>query len=141
MATDQESEKGSDKEWQNSLTAEQFYVLRQKGTEAPFTGKYNDFHQKGFFVCAACGNSLFSSDDKYDSGSGWPSFTKPVDSANIDTRQDTSHNMLRTEALCTKCGSHLGHVFEDGPGELGQRWCINSVSLEFMPKSPSEEET
>ncbi len=125
----------SEEDWQKKLTQKQFLVLRKGETDAPFTGEYVNFHEDGLFTCAACGSELFSSGDKYDSRSGWPSFTKPVAENKIKLRKDTSHDMIRTEALCGSCGSHLGHLFDDGPGVEGQRWCINSTSLEFNNKN------
>jgi len=124
----------SDKEWSQILTPVQFQVLREKGTEYPFTGKYYLNKEKGVYVCAACGNELFSSDSKFDSGCGWPSFYKPIGDDNVGELEDTTHGMVRTEIVCSKCGSHLGHVFTDGPKPTGLRYCINSVALDFKKK-------
>lgn len=121
----------SDEEWKQILSSEQYHVLRKKGTERPFTGKLLKNKKKGIYKCAACGNDLFSSKTKFDSGSGWPSFTKPIKSENIDLKKDISYGMDRTEVLCSKCGGHLGHVFSDGPPPTGKRYCINSISLKF----------
>ena len=121
----------SEEEWRHELDPESYRVLREKATERAFSGKYNDFKEQGMFTCGACGEPLFSSKTKYDSGSGWPSFYQPVDPANVTEIPDYSHGMLRTEVICSKCDSHLGHVFPDGPPETGLRYCINSVSLSF----------
>ena len=121
----------SDAEWKKTLTPEQYAVLRQKGTEQAFTGKYWNSHDKGTYVCAACGYKLFVSDDKFDSGCGWPSFSKPISEGGVATQEDHSHFMNRTEVLCPRCGGHLGHVFEDGPKPGGLRYCINSASIEL----------
>lgn len=118
-------------EWRNELSAEEFAVCREKGTERAFTGRYWDHHEQGAYLCKACGEELFRSETKYDSGSGWPSFHTPADDARIAEERDTSHGMVRTEVMCARCGSHLGHVFPDGPQPTGLRYCINSVSLDF----------
>jgi peptide-methionine (R)-S-oxide reductase len=121
----------SEEEWKRELTPEQYHVLREKGTERPFTGEYYKSEQPGVYLCAACGNELFDSETKYESGTGWPSFYEPVDSENVDLDFDTSHGMRRVEVVCNRCGSHLGHVFDDGPEPTGQRYCINSAALEW----------
>ena len=121
----------TDDEWKKSLTAEQYHIMREKGTEAPFTGKYVDSKEKGMYVCAACGQELFSSDTKFNSGTGWPSFTDPANRENIILREDKSHGLSRVEAVCKRCGAHLGHVFDDGPGASGKRYCINSACLDL----------
>ncbi len=121
----------SEEEWKKTLTPEQYRILREKGTEMAFTGKFYDHHEDGVYICAACGAELFSSDTKYESGSGWPSFFKPIDTSAIGETLDKSHGMVRTEIVCSKCGGHLGHVFNDGPQPTGMRYCVNSVSLDF----------
>ena len=120
-------------QWKKKLTPEQYNICGLGGTEPPFTGKYNKHYEKGMYACAACAQDLFASDSKFDSGSGWPSFTDAMKSDHVTLIEDNSHGMKRTEVRCSKCGSHLGHVFDDGPGKSGQRWCINSLSLEFKP--------
>ncbi|EMO90900.1 methionine-R-sulfoxide reductase [Leptospira noguchii str. 2001034031] len=122
----------SDEDWKKELTPEQYKILRQKGTEMAFTGALYKNHDKGTYVCAACGAVLFSSDTKYESGSGWPSFYQPVKEGAVDKQKDRSLGMERTEILCSKCGGHLGHVFNDGPRPTGLRYCINSASLKFQ---------
>lgn len=122
----------SEEEWQEKLSPEEFEVLRQKGTDAPFTGKYVDFHETGSFHCAACGALLFKSDTKYDSHCGWPSFYDVAKQGTVELHEDRTHGMVRTEVTCTNCGGHLGHVFDDGPQDkTGKRYCINSTSIKF----------
>lgn len=124
----------SDDEWKQILTPVEFQILREKGTEYAFTGEYFDHKEKGTYVCAGCGNELFTSDSKYESGCGWPSFYEPLSEGNVGESEDRSHGMVRTEIICTKCGGHLGHVFPDGPKPTGLRYCINSASLDFKKK-------
>ena len=124
----------TDEEWKQKLTDEQYRVMREGGTEAPFSGKYADDHGPGMYVCAACGQELFNSDTKFDSGTGWPSFTDPVNREHVELIPDDSGGMHRTEVRCKRCGAHLGHVFDDGPADQGgKRYCINSVCLEKKP--------
>jgi peptide-methionine (R)-S-oxide reductase len=128
----------TDEEWRKELTAEQFAIARKKGTEPAFTGKYWDNHEPGAYFCVCCGNELFSSDTKYDSGCGWPSFYAPLDQEKIENAEDRSYGMRRTETMCARCGAHLGHVFEDGPRPTGLRYCMNSASLKFVKKDDSK---
>ncbi len=124
----------TDTEWRAKLTPEQYHVLREAGTERAFTGQYDKHFDEGEYTCSGCGTVLFASDAKYNSGCGWPAFTKPADGETVEERRDVSHGMIRTEVLCTSCGGHLGHVFPDGPPEDGgMRYCINSASLDFAP--------
>ena len=127
--------KKSEQEWRQELTPEQYEVVRNKGTEAPFTSELNDVKEPGQFVCVACGQPLFDSDNKFDSGTGWPSFDRPMGGENVETAADNSLFMKRTEVLCSRCDAHLGHVFDDGPQDTtGQRYCINGCALEFKPE-------
>lgn len=121
-------------QWRKELTPMQYAVLRQKATEEPFKGRYTNATVPGTYMCAGCGQPLFESDAKFNSGCGWPSFTQPVGAASVAEKSDTTHGMVRTEVLCSKCDGHLGHVFEDGPGENGLRYCINSAALNLKPK-------
>ncbi|MEN8817626.1 MAG: peptide-methionine (R)-S-oxide reductase MsrB [Nonlabens sp.] len=120
----------TEQEYKEKLTPDQYHILREKGTERPFTGEYNTHYENGVYSCAACGNELFKSDQKFDSGCGWPSFDDEIEGA-IERKRDTTHGMIRTEIMCSNCGSHLGHVFNDGPTPTGIRHCVNSLSLDF----------
>ena len=124
----------SESEWRKELTPMQYAVLREKATERPFTGEYDHSFEPGSYVCAGCGERLFESDDKFDSGCGWPAFSAPADGGAVAEERDMSHGMVRTEVLCATCNGHLGHVFEDGPGPTGLRYCINSAALKHSPK-------
>ena len=128
---------GSEAEWRDRLTDEEYRILREAGTEPRFSGDLLDVKDDGTFACAGCGNVLFTSDTKFDSGSGWPSFSAVYDEGNVETQVDTSHGMRRTEVVCARCGGHLGHVFDDGPEPTGKRYCINSAALDFDPDEES----
>ena len=130
----------SDQEWREQLNPNQYEVLRNAATERPWEGKYVNQKGDGIYRCAGCGNELFSSDTKFESGSGWPSFTDPMFGEAVETREDRSHFMVRTEVVCARCGGHLGHVFDDGPGPSGERWCINSCALDFDPQGQASSE-
>lgn len=129
----------SEEEWKKKLTPEEYYVCRQQGTESPFTGTLLNYHGQGTFVCAACGNPLFDSKTKFESGTGWPSFYQPLSKAAVSERGDLSHGMTRVEVNCAKCGSHLGHVFDDGPAPTGLRYCMNSVALKVQEKKQEKQ--
>jgi peptide-methionine (R)-S-oxide reductase len=134
-----EKVKKSEQEWRQELTPEQYEVVRNKGTEAPFTSELNDVKDPGTFVCVACGQPVFTSDNKFDSGTGWPSFDRPMGDEAIETEADNSFLMRRTEVLCSRCDAHLGHVFDDGPADTtGQRYCINGCALKFEPSDSDE---
>jgi peptide-methionine (R)-S-oxide reductase len=125
----------TEREWREALSPEQYHILREKGTERPWTGKYVSCHDDGIYRCAACGNELFRSDSKFESFSGWPSFFEPIGPEAVDLHEDRTYGMVRTEVTCHRCGSHLGHVFDDGPAPTGQRYCMNSISLDLEPEA------
>ncbi|GBF24821.1 peptide methionine sulfoxide reductase MsrB [archaeon MnTg01] len=133
--TSKETNSKTDEEWKETLTPEQYNVCRNKDTERPFTGKYNDCKEKGVYKCSCCGNELFDSDTKFESGTGWPSFNKPINEENVKCESDNSSGMVRTEVMCKNCGAHLGHVFDDGPQPTKLRYCINSISLDLDKKT------
>ena len=129
----------TNEEWRRELTPEQYRVLREKGTERPWTGEYNATKEPGVYRCAGCGTELFRSGAKFESGSGWPSFYEPASAGAVETEEDTSHSMRRTEVLCASCGGHLGHVFDDGPEPTGQRYCINSAALKLQRAAEADD--
>ncbi len=133
--TSKETNLKTDEEWKKTLTPEQYNVCRNKDTERPFTGKYNDCKEKGVYKCSCCGNPLFDSDTKFESGTGWPSFNQPINEENVKCESDSTMGMVRTEVMCKKCGAHLGHVFDDGPQPTKLRYCINSISLDLDKKT------
>ncbi len=133
--TSKETNSKTDEEWKKTLTPEQYNVCRNKDTERPFTGKYYDCKEKGVYKCSCCGNALFDSDTKFESGTGWPSFNKPINEENVKCESDSSMGVVRTEVMCKKCGAHLGHVFDDGPQPTKLRYCINSISLDLDKKT------
>jgi len=131
--------KKPDSEWRSKLTDDQYYVTRKKGTEPPFTGEYEETETPGTYVCVCCGQPLFSSESKYHSGSGWPSYSQPIAADNVEMERDVSHGIVRTEVMCSRCEAHLGHVFEDGPQPTGLRFCINSAALKLVEKDAEKD--